>query len=109
MRTFLRAVGTSWPFRARLGLSIACAVFAAAFWILFFLAIHPAMKILGGEKSLPASVDTDIKKIKEDSDPARTRRDDLEKQLRAVEGAAAGPWKDERKRELTGSIAQTDW
>src|SRR5262249_22365766 len=109
MRNFLRAVRNSWPFRVRLTLSIICAALAAVFWCLNFLAIHPIVKILEGEKSLTNSVDTDIEKIEQESAPFRARREALEDQLRELEFAPAGKFKDKRRRELTGAIAQTDW
>jgi ATP-binding cassette subfamily B protein/subfamily B ATP-binding cassette protein MsbA len=105
MRNFLRAVRNSWPFRVRLILSIACAVLAAAFWSLNFLAIHPALKILDGEKSLTEAVDSDIEKIQTKAEPARVRREAIEQQLRERNGRPA----DERTRELTGQMAQTEW
>src|SRR5437867_2587786 len=106
MRNFLRAVRNSWPFRVRLTLSILCAVFAAVFWSLSFLAIHPAMKILGGETTLPKSVDKDIENIESDLQKANLRRQDLERQLRELDPASN--YRDDKKREITGAIAQTE-
>lgn len=99
----------SWPFRVRLTISILCAVLAAILWSLNFLVIHPVVKILEGEKSLSDSVDADIEKIEKESAPYRARREALENQLRNLEDARSGRFKDKRRRELTGSIAQTDW
>ncbi len=50
MRTFLRGVRNSWPYRIRLFLSVAFAILAAVFWSLNFLAIHPAAGQIRGQR-----------------------------------------------------------
>jgi ATP-binding cassette subfamily B protein/subfamily B ATP-binding cassette protein MsbA len=99
MQNFLRCLRVCWPYRWRLTLSILCAVLAALFWSLNFLAIHPALKILGGTKSLTQSVQADIDEVERVS-----RAPALEKIERLrVESEQVGP---EKQLELAASIDQ---
>src|SRR5262245_48807002 len=102
MQNFLRCLRLCWPYRWRLTLSIACAVLAAVFWSVNFLAIHPVLKILGGAKSLPESVQADIDQIERD-----TRGPALDK-IKRMRGEfeQAGP---EQQRELAAAIDQAEW
>ena len=97
MRNFLRGVRNSWPYRIRLFLSVAFAILAAVFWSLNFLAIHPAMKILGGAESLAKSVDKDIGDVEHDAVEPNKRLDDLRNEIQVIERWQDGPEK-ERKR-----------
>jgi subfamily B ATP-binding cassette protein MsbA len=60
MKNFLRALRYCWPYRYRLGLSIACALLAAVLWGLNFTAVYPVLKILGGEQNLQEWADGEI-------------------------------------------------
>src|ERR1051326_2896581 len=73
MRNFLRCLRVAWPYRRRLLLSVACAVFAALFWSVTFLAIHPALKILGSPKSLTESVQADIDEVEKEATQTRDK------------------------------------
>jgi ATP-binding cassette subfamily B protein/subfamily B ATP-binding cassette protein MsbA len=106
MRNFLRAVKNSWPFRTRLILSIACALCAAVFWSLSFLAIHPAMKILGGVTSLPDSVEADIKQIEHEMEGLQYTLQTRREELKSIQD---DPAKEDRKGIDLGVIAQTEW
>lgn len=72
MRNFLRCLRMAWPYRGRLALSLVCAAMAAACWSLNLLALHPALKIIGGAPSLPASVQSEIDELERDTLPHRT-------------------------------------
>jgi ATP-binding cassette subfamily B protein/subfamily B ATP-binding cassette protein MsbA len=71
------------------------------FWSVNFLAIHPVLKILGGAKSLPESVQADIEI---EHNAKRSALDRIDR-LRA-EWQQAGP---EQRRELEASIDQNEW
>lgn len=110
MRNFVRAVRNSWPFRFRLASSVLCALLAAAFWSLNFLAIHPVMKILGGTESLSKSVDDDIRQVEHDAASTQRKLDRYREELRkADEEWTDGIARDDRKRDLIGMIAQLEW
>jgi ATP-binding cassette subfamily B protein/subfamily B ATP-binding cassette protein MsbA len=108
MRNFLRAVRASWPYRGRLFLSIAFAIAAASLWGAMFLAIHPMMKILGGEKSLPESVEVEIALVEKDIEPLRAKLAKLDEEKRQLEKIPETAYRHRREREITGQIAQTE-
>src|SRR5262245_7254237 len=101
MQNFLRCLRACWPYRNRLALSLACAVLAAVFWSVNFLAIHPALKILGGAKSLPESVQADIDIERNAQRAALDKINRLQ-----AEWQQAGP---EQRREMEASIEQQEW
>src|SRR5262249_4992934 len=108
MRNFLRCVRTAWRYRRRLALSLVCAILAAACWSLNFGALHPVLKILGGAKSLPDSVQIDIDQAEAE---AKAHFAELE---RWCKEASEIDWipetaRDERSRYVNGKIVQTDW
>jgi ATP-binding cassette subfamily B protein/subfamily B ATP-binding cassette protein MsbA len=63
MKNFLRALRYCWPYRYRLGLSIACALLAAVLWGLNFTAVYPVLKILGGDQNLQEWVNDKIAEV----------------------------------------------
>src|SRR6266404_5749938 len=109
MRNFLRGVRNSWPYRIRLFLSVAFAILAAVFWSLNFLAIHPAMKILGGAESLAKSVDKDIGDVEHDAVEPNKRLDDLRNEIQVIERWQDGPEKERKRRIKAGEIAQVEF
>ena len=108
MRNFLRCVRTAWPYRRRLILSLLCAVLAAAFWSLNFLAFHPVLKILGGAKSLPESVQVEIEQVEHDSQPHREKLERMRADLAELE-RSGGPTPRGELRQLRTRIDQTQW
>src|SRR5436190_17518762 len=103
MRNFSRCLRACWPYRHRLLLSVACAMLAALFWSVNFLGIHPVLKILGGNKSLPESVQADVDQAQREIGPTREK---LER-LRVEWDQRAGD--EERRRELADQISQAEW
>jgi ATP-binding cassette subfamily B protein/subfamily B ATP-binding cassette protein MsbA len=112
MKNFLRSLRCSFPYRYRLILSIICALLAAGFWSVNFLAIHPVLKLLGGE-SLAGSVDKDIEKIeREERQPNQAKLEVNQAQLkevtRLIEACRDNGVRAElerREREFTGNVA----
>ncbi len=105
MRNFLRCVCAASVYRRRLLFSLLCAFLAAAFWSLNFLSFHPVLKILGGAKSLPESVQTEIDQLDLDTQPDREK---LER-LRAGLAQAPANMPDDERNRLAGHLAQTEW
>jgi ATP-binding cassette subfamily B protein/subfamily B ATP-binding cassette protein MsbA len=60
MRNFIRALRFAGPYRFRLGISIVCALLAAALWSLNFTAIYPILKIFSSGDNLQSGVDKSI-------------------------------------------------
>ncbi len=60
MKNFLRALRHALPYRRRLIVSIACALFAAILWGLNFTSIYPVLKLLNTEQSPHQWVDEQI-------------------------------------------------
>lgn len=60
MDAFWRCVRFCWPFRHRLLWAVVMAGAAAAFWSVNLLAIHPALKILGGARSPAQAVQDEM-------------------------------------------------
>jgi ATP-binding cassette subfamily B protein/subfamily B ATP-binding cassette protein MsbA len=82
MKNFLRALRFALPYRKRLVVSLVCALFAAAFWSVTFLAIDPILKILRHEKSLNEIIAAEIQKIQvERIDPAQQKVNESSKNL----------------------------
>jgi ATP-binding cassette, subfamily B, bacterial MsbA len=77
MKNFLRALRYALPYRARLALSILCALLAAIFWGLNFTAIYPVLKLLTTEKTLHVWVDESIARQQEEIDKLQRTTDRL--------------------------------
>lgn len=105
MRNFLRCVRAACPYRRRLLLSLACAILAAVFWSMNFLAFHPVLKILGGAKSLSESVQVEIDQLRTD---AQSHRDKLER-LRADLANPPGNLSEDEHKQLAGRIDLAEW
>ena len=70
------------------------------------LTILRALTPLGDDPRRP---DADIKKIRDDTEPAQKKLDDARTRLTEVEGSwPTSPVKDRETRVLTGRIAQTE-
>jgi ATP-binding cassette, subfamily B, bacterial MsbA len=101
MKNFIRALRYAWPNRRRLGMSILCALLAAALWSLNFTAIYPILTIFGSgpNENLQSWVDTSIKKIQEEQvDPKEKAVAKLRQDRRDVANDEKDP--DEKKTKL---------
>src|SRR5438477_7531306 len=98
MKTFLRALRCAWPYRNRLGLSIACALAAAVFWGLNFTAIYPVLKILGSDQNLQQWVDGEIKRTQKDVANLETQVANLSKLGEKIENERDPKRRDKEQR-----------
>ncbi|QVL33399.1 ABC transporter ATP-binding protein [Telmatocola sphagniphila] len=113
MRNFLRTLKYSWKYRARLIISVLCAIAAAALWGSNFTAIYPVLKILGSRQNLHQWVDQKLKTLQDeasrDSENIQKIRDYLEEDVKKGKYQWADPGL--RKHEelyLSGKIAQIE-
>jgi ATP-binding cassette subfamily B protein/subfamily B ATP-binding cassette protein MsbA len=113
MKNFLRSLRCSLPYRYRLFFSIICALLAAGFWSVNFLAIHPILKLLGGE-SLVGSVDRDIEKVQRDElglnqarlKNAQAQLEELNRLMEVCRDDKARQEYERKERDLNGQVAQ---
>lgn len=109
MKNFIRALKYAWPYRGRLGISIVCALFAAALWSLNFTAIYPILKIFGTGKNLQSWVNSSIDKCqKEQIAPKKKEMEDLHQELSAVKKEANEHDKVRKERQLAGKMATVE-
>jgi len=111
LRHFLRALRTAWPYRYRLGISVFCALLAAALWSLNFTAIYPILKIFGSEKkqNLQEWVDASIETCqKEQIEPMKRELAELNQRVIKNETEPDDDIKNRRNRQLTGEIAKKE-
>jgi ATP-binding cassette subfamily B protein/subfamily B ATP-binding cassette protein MsbA len=106
MKNFLRAVRCAWPYRVRLGVSVLCAVLAAIFWGLNFTAIYPVLKIIGSEMNLQQWADGEIKRICKDIKKHEGTLDALAQEVKRIEEAPQGTWRDDALRKATNEQAK---
>src|SRR6516162_7509744 len=85
MKNFLRALRHSWPYRKRLGLSVACALMAAFLWSLNFTAIYPVLKILGNEQTLQEWVEKRIEDSEKEIDAWHTELEQRRREARMLD------------------------
>lgn len=111
MKNFLRALKYAWPYRVRLGISIICALFAAALWSLNFTAIYPILKIFTSGQNLQAYVETAIDQCNNNQiDPLNTRIHDLQLKAKKAEQEPDEKIRNRQLRQLAGDlkIAETE-
>ncbi len=106
MRNFLRALRFAWPYRYRLGLSVFCALFAAAFWCLNFTAIFPALKILGTNQDLHEWVNASIAEVETKKIPPLVKQIDKFQAEKALIDGKEEPIveRDRLHRRLSGEL-----
>lgn len=109
MRSFLRALRFAWPYRIRIGISIFCALLAAALWSLNFTAIYPILKIFGTGNNLQAWVDGAIDKCqKEQVEPLERRMADLKFELQKAKESANEADIPKLERRFAGKMNQVE-
>ncbi|MBM4068562.1 MAG: ABC transporter ATP-binding protein [Planctomycetes bacterium] len=84
MKNFVRALRFAFPYRARIIVSVICAVLAALFWSLNFTAIYPTMKIVGSGKNLQELIDDSIADVQKRSDEVRAGLEDKLKEQKRL-------------------------
>jgi ATP-binding cassette, subfamily B, bacterial MsbA len=65
MKNFIRALRLAWPYRLRLGVSIFCALLAAAFWSLNFTAVYPILQVFNKGQNLQTWADKAIEQTED--------------------------------------------
>jgi subfamily B ATP-binding cassette protein MsbA len=72
MRNFARALKYSWPFRARLILSVSAAIVVALLWSLNLGAIYPILELMSENKDLHGWVDDEIRRLEDSATDPKT-------------------------------------
>ncbi|HJT78205.1 MAG TPA: ABC transporter ATP-binding protein, partial [Gemmataceae bacterium] len=121
MKNYLRALRYCWPYRYRVGLSIACALCAAVLWGMNFTAIYPVLEILGGEHNLQEHLGEQIATIQKSIDGGipgkegyQPRVDRLNQENRDNEALQPDSddghaFKDKRRRTLASALAKAEY
>ncbi len=102
MDAFGRCLSYCWPFRRRLVWAFLMAIAAAAFWSVNLLAIHPALKILGGSRSPAQAVEEEIA-------PVIAELQQVEKQLFEKRRRLTDPATAEVGTQEASEIAALEW
>jgi len=100
MHAFWKCLSFCWPYRGRIVLALVFAAAAAAFWSVNLLAIHPALKILGGARSPAESVQAEI-------DPVVTELRQVEQSLEELKKSVADD--PNRQAEQQETIDGLEW
>jgi subfamily B ATP-binding cassette protein MsbA len=108
MKNFLRALKYAWPFRVRLGISIACAFLAAALWSLNFTAIYPILKIFTSGQNLQTWVDATIEKQNEQIKELKAKVHDLTEKVKVAEQNANEGNRNRQVRQLNGDLGAVE-
>jgi ATP-binding cassette subfamily B protein/subfamily B ATP-binding cassette protein MsbA len=112
MKHFFRAIRCSWPYRARLTLSIVCALLAAVFWGLNFTAIYPILKIIGSDKNLQGWVRECIHKTKQQIEALTDGPEGIVKytsdEKKRIYALAPGPHRDQQERDFANKLARME-
>ena len=108
MKNFLRALRCAWPYRYRLGISMLCALAAAALWSLSFTTIYPVLTTLSREITLHDWADEEIKEYE-----ARIRKKEAEREAparraRELNSQPPSAERDKLGRELAQYLAKLD-
>ena len=109
MRNFVRCLRVAWNYRARLILSVVCALLAAIFWSANFLAVHPVLKILGQDRPLSESVQADIEAADRESTGTREKLERHRAEIQEIDAVPASARDNSRRETLTGQIANEEW
>ena len=107
MRNFIRALRFAYPYRLRIGVSIACALFAAVLWSLNFTAIYPILKIFTSGQNLQTWVNSSIDTCQQRLDPLNAQMEDLQKKKAIVKDLHDGH-KDRHQRQLAGEMSKVE-
>lgn len=106
MKNFVRTLRYAWTYRGRLGVSIACAFMAAAFWSVNFTAVYPILKILSDERTLQDWVEERIQATQKEIDKWQASVDHYQKESKDLEEKPASPARSKRERDLASDLAK---
>jgi ATP-binding cassette subfamily B protein/subfamily B ATP-binding cassette protein MsbA len=108
MKNFLRALRYSWPYRGRILIATLCALAAAFLWGANFTSLYPVLKMLHTRQSLHQWVEGAIADLSKETARLQDEVDQLAVQQKAVEALGPGRHEDQRKRDITGSLARKE-
>jgi ATP-binding cassette subfamily B protein/subfamily B ATP-binding cassette protein MsbA len=108
MKNFLRALRHAWPYRARLVLSLVCAILAAVFWGLNFTSIYPVLKLLHTGQSPQQWVDGCITGLNREIEALSSEVDKLAEAEKLLEQKGAGEQFDKQRRDLASDRARAE-
>jgi len=110
MRNFIRVLKLSWPYRYRLMISLASALFVAVLWSLNLSAIFPVLKILSADKNLQTWVDEEIKETeRQAAEPTRLEQIKEDRiQIKYLNEHPPGEHENRELRDRTKHLAQNE-
>jgi subfamily B ATP-binding cassette protein MsbA len=108
MKNFVRALKYAWPYRVRLGVSIACAFLAAALWSLNFTAIYPILKVFTSGKNLQTWVDEEIVKQNLRIEELKIDITKLNERIEKAKQELKGSQLDTHLRQRNGELAKVE-
>ena len=85
MKSFLRGLRWTWPYRGRLFLSLGFALLAAILWSLNLSTIYPVLCVLENGKSWPEQVADEVDRLEHDYEREATSLEGLREEMRSVE------------------------
>lgn len=109
MRNFLRSLKFSYAYRWRFGLSVLCAVFAAALWGLNLSAIYPVMQLMfRPEQTWVQQLDSSIDELQKDYGENMVVLDRHRAELQKNAAMPPGFDRERRERQLVGAVTQIE-
>jgi ATP-binding cassette subfamily B protein/subfamily B ATP-binding cassette protein MsbA len=108
MKNFLRALRCAWPYRVRLGLSVASALLAAVVWSANISVVYPVLYILGNKESLQTWVDKKIVDTEDVIDVSQSEVDRLSKEYQKLSKIPDSSFRKKRERELSSELARQE-
>jgi ATP-binding cassette subfamily B protein/subfamily B ATP-binding cassette protein MsbA len=108
MKNFLRVLRHAWPYRYRLGLSIAAALCAAVLWGLNFTSIYPVLKLLHTRESLHTWIDGVISSTQKNIDDWQAEVERLSEETRALDRLPPSKQVDKEKRDKAAKLLKLE-
>src|SRR5437879_263749 len=108
MKNFLRALRYAWPYRMRLGISVACATVAAVLWGLTFTSISPTLAILVKKQNLQEWARAEVAKNEKEVDRLDALHVQLKKKVADLAQRPPDALQEKDFRDLTRDISRAE-
>ena len=108
MKNFLRALKYSWVYRRRILFSIFCAMLAAVFWGVNFLAVHPILTLLDNKQTLAQWIDQKIDTAEKEHDVLSGKLEPKKEDLRQKQAWPPSQYREEEVQKVSGEIASLE-
>jgi ATP-binding cassette, subfamily B, bacterial MsbA len=108
MKNLLRALRSSWPYRGRLLMSVACALVAAGLWGISFTAVAPVLRILGERGNLQLWFHDLTKETENHIAKFKADQERLDRESEELKDKPPDAFRDKRKRELSPALSKLE-